>query len=44
MSLIQPVNVRQTSHGAAQRHSCTCMKTTPQSGQAWRGYECALWG
>ena len=27
--------------GAAQRHSCRCMKTTALSGQAWRGYECA---
>ncbi|WP_267238645.1 hypothetical protein [Enterobacter cloacae] len=25
--------------GALSGLSCTCMKTTAQSGQAWRGYE-----
>ena len=25
--------------GALSDPSCTCMKTTTQSGQAWRGYE-----
>ncbi|EEA6007231.1 hypothetical protein QBB50_000070 [Salmonella enterica] len=25
--------------GALSGPSCTCMKTTTQSGQAWRGYE-----
>lgn len=25
--------------GALSGLSCTCMKTTTQSGQAWRGYE-----
>jgi len=28
--------------GALSGLSCTCMKTTTQSGQAWRGYERAL--
>ncbi len=28
--------------GALSGPSCTCMKTTTQSGQAWRGYERAL--
>jgi predicted ATP-binding protein involved in virulence len=28
--------------GALSGQSCTCMKTTTQSGQAWRGYERAL--
>lgn len=28
--------------GALSGLSCTCMKTTTQSGQAWRGYDCAL--
>ncbi|EGT0642945.1 hypothetical protein JAF94_000719 [Citrobacter braakii] len=30
--------------GALSGLSCTCMKTTTQSGQAWRGYERALAG
>lgn len=28
--------------GALSGPSCTCMKTTTQSGQAWRGYERAI--
>ncbi|MGR5944621.1 hypothetical protein [Enterobacter sp. C4G1] len=28
--------------GALSGLSCTCMKTTTQSGQAWRGYERAV--
>lgn len=28
--------------GALSGPSCSCMKTTTQSGQAWRGYERAL--
>lgn len=28
--------------GALSGPSCICMKTTTQSGQAWRGYERAL--
>lgn len=30
---------RAVNAGGLSGLSCTCMKTTPQSGQAWRGYE-----
>ncbi|WP_165689986.1 hypothetical protein [Citrobacter portucalensis] len=30
--------------GALSGPSCSCMKTTTQSGQAWRGYERAVLG
>lgn len=33
---------RAVNAGGLSGLSCTCMKITPQSGQAWRGYERAL--
>lgn len=33
-----------TRDGAKPGYSCTCIKTTPKSGQAWRGHEGARMG